>query len=335
MKRLFSLLLTVCMLFSLTACQAPPPEGGGELEVHFLDVGQADCALIMCDGESMLIDGGNTADSSLLYSYLQKEEIDYLSCIIATHPHEDHIGGLPGALSYAGCGECFSPVTEYDSRCFQKLKDKLTAMDAPITVPSPGDGFDLGGAHITFLGPKEITDDQNENSIVCRLDYGDVSFLFTGDAGRQSEKQMLEDGLSLEADVLKVGHHGSSGSSCYEFLRAVNPHYAVISTEDNSRYGHPHEETLSRLKDCGAEIYRTDKHGTIVFCSDGSVLTVSSQKTEQAEDTGSAMYIGNLSSEIYHRPTCPHLPAERNRIYFYTLEDAINSGYSPCGACKP
>lgn len=344
MKRKILIALLPLLIFALAACGVfggSGSDGQSLLEVHFIDVGQADCALIMCEGQNMLIDGGNAADSALVYTYLRNNGVDYLDYVIATHPHEDHIGGIPGALSYASAGVCFSPVADDDGVLFEKLKAKLGS--TPITVPSVGDNFTLGGASVTFLGPVELTDDANENSLVCRLEYNDISFLFTGDAGTESEKLMLDSGCELESTVLKVGHHGSGGSSCYEFLRAVNPQYAVISVEEDSRYGHPHESTLSRLIDSGATIYRTDKNGTVIFRTDGNSLTVSAEKgsgkasqaAEQGNEEAEAMYIGNISSQKYHRLTCTGLPAEKNRIYFYSLEEAINSGFLPCGICKP
>lgn len=343
-KPVISILLILTLLCACAPLSSSNAETVKKLEVHFLDVGQADCALVLCDGKSLLIDGGNSDDSSLLYSYLRNHGVNYLDYIIATHPHEDHVGGITGALSYAKAGVCFSPVSEDDNPYFIRLAEKLGQMGVPITVPSPGYSFSLGDAKITFLGPLEKSNDVNEISLVCRLVYGDISFLFTGDAGDSSEKLLLEGGQELESTVLKVGHHGSAGSSSYTFLREVNPVYAVISTENNSRYGHPHEATLSRLIDAGATIYRTDRNGDIVFTSDGSWLNVNVEKSagialnpkdESNEDENGAMYIGNISSRKYHRLTCKGLPKESNRIYFYSLEEAINSGFSPCGSCKP
>lgn len=330
----------------LSACSALR-EGEVEnpgLEVHFIDVGQADCALVLCDGAAMLIDGGNVGDSSLVYSYLRDRKIDFLDVVVATHPHEDHVGGLSGALSYASAGICYSSVESSDNGAFVKFKRNLDKKGTPVSVPKAGDSFELGGARVTFIGPVEITGDENEDSLVCRLEYGDVSFLFTADAGEKAEKLMLDSGAELKSTVLKVGHHGSAGSTGYAFLRAVDPTYAVISTENNSRYGHPHEATLSRLMDSGAKLYRTDKNGTVVFRTDGSVMSVNAEKgtasaasepDAEAAPQEEARFIGNISSQVYHRPDCRSLPAEHNRIYFYTLEEAIGSGFRPCGSCKP
>ncbi len=332
--------LLVLITGSLENKPAPTAEGF-PLEVHFLDVGQADCALVICEGETLLVDGGNREDSSLLYSYLRDHSVTYINHIVATHPHEDHIGGLQAALSAAGAGDVYSPVEESDNGFFISLKRKLDSSGIPLVVPSVGDSFTVGGAKAVFLGPTRFSEEENDNSLVFRLDYGNVSFLFTGDAETAEENDMLESGANVGATVLKVGHHGSAGSSGYAFLRAVSPAYAVISTENNSRYGHPHDATLSRLSDVNAVIYRTDKCGTVIFRSDGEAIAIETEKDGAAqaasgENSGEApMYIGNISSGVYHLPTCRSLPAEHNRINFYSLEEALNSGYRPCGFCDP
>ncbi len=349
-KRILSILVTLLCLFSLCACDelfgAESQSGtvSGRLEVHFLDVGQADSALLLCDGESLLIDGGNSEDSSLLYSYLRNHGVKRLDCIIATHPHEDHVGGIIGALSYVNeVGTVYSPVAEDGNYFFNRMASKLKDFGVSVTVPSVGDRFRLGEAEVVFLGPVELKDDVNQNSLVCKVNYGEVSFLFTGDAERPAEKKMLETGEDLSATVLKVGHHGSASSTCYEFLRAVNPSYAVISCERNNSYGHPDDGLLSRLKDEGAEILRTDRSGHIVFTTDGAVLSVETEKEassavsadETGEDGEPYMYVGNISSKKYHRPDCSGLPSEKNTVYFYSLEEAIGAGFTPCGLCKP
>ncbi len=349
-KRILSLLLALLSLFSLAACggllegEDQADTVSGQLEVHFLDVGQADSALLLCDGESLLIDGGNSEDSSLLYSYLRNRGVKRLDYIIATHPHEDHVGGIAGALSYVReVGTAYSPVAEDENYFFKRMTSKLREFGVGLTVPAVGDSFRLGGAKVTFLGPVELTDDVNQNSLVCRVDYGEVSFLFTGDAEKPAEKMMLDAGENLSATVLKVGHHGSSNSTCYEFLRAVNPLYSVISCERNNDYGHPDDRLLSRLNDAGTNILRTDRNGHIVFTTDGSLLSVETEKEAssavsagEAEEGGEPyMYVGNVSSKKYHRPDCSGLPLEKNRVYFYSLEEAIGARFTPCGLCKP
>lgn len=268
--------------------QEPAGTVEGGLSIHFIDVGQADAAVVQCGGETLMIDGGNAADSSLIYSYLTNtlrvEHIDYM---IATHPHEDHIGGLPGALNACTVGKVFSPVTEHDTEIFKTFKQQVEKQGVQLTIPSVGEQFTLGGASVQFLSPVKKFTGTNDWSIVVRIVYGSTSFLFTGDAEWDAEHEMADSGYNLSSTLLKVGHHGSDTSSAYVFLREVMPDYAVISVGEGNRYGHPSEATLSRLRDAGAEIWRTDQQGHIVVHSDGKQLQFSSEKGANAS-TGAA-----------------------------------------------
>ncbi len=258
---------------------------GSELQVRFLDVGQADAALISCDGHHMLIDGGNRGDSNLIYSVLQREEISYLDMVVATHAHEDHIGGLPGAFQYASAGLTLCPVTAYDSDVFETFAAKAQERGGGLTVPQPGDTYPLGSATVTILGVNGA-EDTNNTSIVLRIDYGETAFLFTGDGEREAERVILDSGLPLSATVLKVGHHGSDTSTSYPFLREIMPQYAVISVGTGNSYGHPCEDTLSKLRDADVEVFRTDMQGDIVCTSDGETVTVQPQRNQNADTLG-------------------------------------------------
>lgn len=183
--------------------------------------------MIICDGHSMLIDGGNKSDSSLIYSYLKKLNVTELDYIVCTHPHEDHVGGLAGALNYAIAKTALCPVANYDSDGFRNFVKYLGNQNVEITVPKAGDVYGLGCAEVMILGPINKSSGNN-NSIALRIEYGQTSFLFTGDAERE-EQDILNAGYSLCSTVLKVGHHGSDYSTCYEFLYNIMPQYAVIS----------------------------------------------------------------------------------------------------------
>ena len=317
--------------------------------VHFIDVGQADAALIVCAGQTMLIDGGNAEDSNLIYSYLQKQKITHLDYVVCTHAHEDHVGGLSGALTAATVGTVLAPVTDYDSKVFQNFVAKARERGREITVPRAGDVYQVGDATVTVLGPQKAYDETNDTSIVLRVVFGKTSFLFTGDMESSAEKDLLEAGVELKSTVLKVGHHGSTTSTSYQFLRAVAPTYGVISVGTDNQYDHPNEDVLSRLRDADVTLYRTDLQGDIICTSDGANVTFTTQKTTdqpinptEPDKSGSGdasvteyAYIGNLNTKTYHLPTCAHLPAEKNRIYFTTKEEAIEHGYTACGSCKP
>ena len=266
------------LLDDLQAEPLPVPDGSS-FAVHFIDVGQADCALVACDGAYMLIDGGNAEDSDLVFSYLKAHGVDHLEYLVATHPHEDHIGGLSGAAYAATVGTALSPVTTGDTKVFRNLVKSLANQNVTLTVPSPGDTFQLGSARVEILGPLKDYEETNDTSIVLSVDYGSTTFLFTGDMETPAETDLVEAGVDLSATVLKVGHHGSSSSTGYRFLREVMPLYAVISVGKDNSYGHPTEAVLSRLEDAQVQIYRTDVHGTVIAESDGESVTFHTEKS--------------------------------------------------------
>jgi competence protein ComEC len=335
------LLCASCELAPAPTQPSESPVAASGFTVYFLDVGQADSALVVCDGNAMLIDGGNVADSDLVYSFLKKQGVAHLEYIVATHAHEDHVGGLAGALNYATAKIALSPVIEYDSKAFRDFVKYLDEQGVAITVPAPGDTFALGSADIEVVGPINPSDEPNNTSIVLKVTYGETSFLFTGDAERDEEADILEAGYDISATVLKVGHHGSSTSTSYPFLREVMPQYAVISCGADNSYGHPHEETLSKLRDADVTLYRTDTQGTVVCESDGKTVSFSVERNANAvtnptvPEPVEAYYIGNVNSHVLHSPSCGNLPSEKNRVVFETLNEALEQGYSKHKTCLP
>ena len=252
----------------------PLQTGGEELRVLFIDVGQADSALLTCGGESLLIDGGNVDDSSTVYTVLKKNGVTHLDYVVCTHAHEDHVGGLSGALEACTAGTVYCPVTDYDSKAFRNFSDRVAEQNCELTVPKAGETFALGGAEVEFLACDPEAEDTNNTSIILRVSYGATSFLFMADAETPVEQALLDAGTDLSATVLKVGHHGSSTSTSYRFLNEVMPRYAVISVGKDNSYGHPHEKILSRLEDADARILRTDELGDILFVSDGKTVSL-------------------------------------------------------------
>ena len=261
------LLWVVCMLLFMTV------HSSAQIIVQFLDVGQADAAIVVCDNEILMIDGGNAADSQFIYSYLSNTlNIEHIDYMVSTHPHEDHVGGLAAALNACTVGTVYSPVKEYDDKPFNSFLKYVTEQGKEIVIPRRGDTFNVGGAIVTFLSEADESFDTNNASLVLRIDYGKISFLFTGDIEMEAEDALLTSGVNLKATILKVGHHGSRSSSSEAFLAAVSPQYAVISVGTDNTYGHPAQETLNRLVLAHATVLRTDKHGTIIFTSDGEKL---------------------------------------------------------------
>ena len=213
-----------------------------------------------------------------------------------------------------------------------------------ITLPVAGEIFELGSASVQILSPQKNYDDPNDTSIVLKVIYGETSFLFTGDAERTAEADILDTDYDLSATVLKVGHHGSDTSTSYPFLREIMPEYAVIQVGKGNTYGHPTEDTLSRLRDAEVIVYRNDLQGTIVCTSDGKSVefvaekneTIQTNPTETVPDTDIGIeYIGNKNSKKFHLPTCANLPAEKNRVFFDTRQEAVDASFSPCGNCNP
>lgn len=361
--RLLSLLFSILLIFtscslsgagigetSSGATEAGSLPSGAQFEVHFIDVGQADAALVICDGKVMMIDGGNAADSDLVYTYLKKLGISHIDYMVCTHAHEDHVGGLSGALRAATVGVAMAPVIEYDSRAFRNYVSAVAAQGKSLMVPHAGDRFSLGSAEVSVLGPVQEYTETNNTSIVLRVVFGELSFLFTGDMERDAETDLLDAGVSVASTVLKVGHHGSNTSTSYRFLREVNPTYAVISVGKGNTYGHPNEEPLSRLRDADVILYRTDLQGDIICkSSDGKTLTFRTSKnsstptnpTEESRTESATAaaeeysFIGNVETRKYHRLTCSSLPAEEKRCYFITEEEAQNAGYTACKRCLP
>lgn len=257
------------------------------LTIRFIDVGQGDSALITCEGHSMLIDGGTSANSSRMYAILKREGLSQLDFIVCTHPHADHAGGLAGALQYATAVKALAPVQTADNEAFQDFEVALQRQGNHITVPAVGDRFSLGSAEFEVLGPIRASTNVNDTSLVLRLTYGDTAILFMGDAERTEEQDLLESGAALGCDVLKVGHHGSDTSSTAELLKQVSPEHAVISLASDNDYGYPSGEVVERLEAVDAQIWRTDLQGDILCLSDGRTVTVTADSYEGADVTAS------------------------------------------------
>ena len=275
MKKIIAMTAVILLvLFTLL----PTGADTSRLEVHFLDVGQGDCAIVLCDGESMVIDGGPRGTSQYVYSYVHDTlRLNHIDYIVSTHPHLDHVGGLASVLNAAPVDLILTPLMEWNSKAFNSMLKYAELQGTPLVVPQEGDTLQLGSAVITILHcwPEAVQQSRtNDSSIVLRIDFGSTSFLFTGDAEDWSEYMMIDSRVNLKADVLKVSHHGSGTASTDEFLKTVQPEYAVISVGKNNEYGHPHRNVLDRLSSIGASVLRTDELGTIIIESDGENITL-------------------------------------------------------------
>lgn len=244
------------------------------LTVHFLDVQHADCILIACGGEYALVDGAYPDSGDKIVTYLKQQGVDELDLVVGTHPHGDHIGGLPQVLDTFPTETVWTSQLPYTNDYVSSFTGAVTRNGAEFVQPRPGDSFQLGDATIDVIGPLNLRyEDANDLSLVLMVTYGDTRFLLTGDMEEVAERELVEAEVDLKADVLKVGHHGSSSSTSYRFLRAVAPTYGVISLAALNEYGHPHREPMSRLMDADVTIYRTDKMYDIVAFSDGETIS--------------------------------------------------------------
>ena len=300
-----------------------------ELQVHYIDVGQGDSTLLVCGGQTMLIDAGNNNQGTTVQLYLQKQGIDTLDYVVGTHPDADHIGGLDVILTKFECGRIFMPDVSNDTDTYRDVLDAMKYKDYSVTVPDVGDTYSLGDATFTIVAPNRNYTELNNDSIAIRVEHGENTFLFVGDAESESETDMMQNGLPLQAQVLKVGHHGSSSSTSKAFLDAVNPDYAVISCGRDNSYGHPAAEMLTTLREAGVQVFRTDEQGSIVVTSDGRELVFN--QTPYA-------YMLNTNTMKFHRPGCRSIQkmAEDNKLPSnQSREEIIAKGYEPCQICKP
>ena len=336
-------------------------QASANMEVHFLNVGQGDSTLITCDGQSLLIDAGGNDDVDPVLNYIQnKQGLSRLDYIIGTHPHEDHIGAMDSVIDAVEIGEVILPDVTTDTDTFMDVLTAIENKGLGITVPELGETYQLGSGSFTIIAP--VTDygnDLNNWSIGVRVEYGNTSFLFTGDAESSAENDILSTGATLDSDVFKIAHHGSETSNSDAFLSAVSPEYGVISCGADNSYGHPNQSVIDRLNASGVKLFRTDAQGTIVAKSDGNTITWSTDPTSDfssgdeeeatvisgsgggsfqggaAEDNSSSgggviVHITETGSK-YHSAGCSYLKSDIP----ISLSDAKAQGYEPCSRCNP
>jgi competence protein ComEC len=285
-----AIVIILLMLGIVSAgCTGMPAEGPGsflranttgDLQAYFLDIGQGDSSVILFRDKVILIDAGETDEGDRVVSCLQKLGVRKIDLLIATHPHSDHIGGMQSVLTRFPVEKVLDSGLSSSSALYEHFLDTVDRKSIPYIVAEPGQTIDLDPSlRILVLSPpkERIGDDLNTNSIVLRISYGTVNLLYAGDATTTAEDVMEKSGIALDAQILKISHHGSSDASSAAFLQRVDPEVAVISLGKNNDYGHPHRETLERLKVAGPLVLRTDRNGTILVKSDGSTFSVTTE----------------------------------------------------------
>lgn len=249
-----------------------------DLLVDFIDVGQADSILIRNQDKVMLIDAGTNEAGEIVVQYLKKLGITKINYLIGTHPHEDHIGGLDDVIYEFEIEKIYMPKIETTTKTFEDVLDAIESKNLTVTAPSKNDEIELGQAVGTFMtDPILDKDNLNLSSLVMRIEFGNTSFLFMGDAEEKNEESIIWP----KTDVLKVGHHGSNTSTSREFLEQVSPEYAVIMVGKDNMYHLPKQDIIHNLEAIGSEIFRTDENGTIRFISDGSELRIDKSKEDE------------------------------------------------------
>lgn len=251
--------------------------GDSVIHIHFIDVGQGDAAFIDTDDKDILIDAGSGSSAAMLLDYLDELGIYEIEYLFFSHPHEDHIGGGDDILTHYDVSNVVMPAKTEDTTCYRRLMRTIEDEGCELVYASAGDSFDIGELSVEIYSPEDgrYAEDANLVSLIMKLSHGEVDAIFTGDAEEENEWYAIENYRSqLRAQILKVGHHGSSTSTCRGFFEAVSPEVAIISVGSGNPYGHPHRETMSLLNRNLDDIYRTDIDGSVVIESNGEEYRV-------------------------------------------------------------
>ncbi|MBQ3105496.1 MAG: MBL fold metallo-hydrolase [Lachnospiraceae bacterium] len=318
-----------------------------DLQVHYIDVGQGDATLILCGGESMLIDAGSWDKIDGLRTYLKNKGVSTLKYVIGTHPDPEHMGSLDVILKEFECKTLILPEVSSDAATYKEVLQAAKDRGYPITNPVVADKYKLGDAEFTILAPRNSYSSLDDYSVVFRLTHGDNSFLFTGDAQAVSEGEMIWSEMKLGATVLKVANHGDRNSTTEEFLKKVNPAFAVISCGKDNLYGHPSREVLKALQERNVQTFRTDEQGTIVAISDGREVTFDKYsggswnagvKPEKPTVAARPSYVLNGGTKEFHASGCTEIDSigADNKIFSETArEELIKQGFKACEVCAP
>lgn len=280
-----------------------PSESLNDLTVHYIDANQGDATLFQYDNYMILYDAGDWKDTNVL-DYLQTMQIENIDLIIISHPHADHIGQLDKIMNSIAVGEVWMTENSANTKVFQRAVNAILESDADFYNPGVGEVFDIGAMELTVLHPETLTGGLNEDSLSVHFSYGDLSFLFTGDAYKNEELMMLDRDLPIEADFLQLGHHGSNTSSHPSFIDAVNPSYAIYSAGVNNQYGHPHAEVINYFSGTNIELLGTDTHGTIKVNTDGKNFEIETEKDGEITHQQNDQQNGDNNKSVTNHEDC-------------------------------
>ncbi len=307
-------------LIFLTACGAVESESAeetdklSEMQVHFMDVGQGDATLVICDGEAMLIDAGDNTKGTAIQLYLSKQGVESLKYLVLTHPDADHIGAADVIVTKFDIDNVFMSDFTKDNQTYNELIQALDDKGYKWSTPDVGSTYELGSATFTIIAPNQQYTDPNNASIGLLLQNGDNTFLFTGDAEEEAEADILANGICIDCDVYKAGHHGSKTASSKELLEAATPSFVVISCEEGNSYGHPHAEPLNNFRSMGMKVFRTDEQGSIVATSNGTEITWNCASTESWKAGESTESANSSTPESTKTSEATKTPEETNTL---------------------
>lgn len=350
-----ALLCILLLLCALSGCGSLVAYNGeGHLRVHFLDVGQTDCAFVEFSRDyTMLIDASDAEHADFVCDYVKALGYNEIDVMVISHAHSDHVGGAEKIIEKLDVGRIFFPQINYTTPEYENMVSAANENSIEILVAEYGTRFDFGMAECTFVSPDgKRYEDENDGSAVLRILYDERSFLFMGDCGADAEGEMLGASVDLCADVVKVGHHGSNGSSGIDFVRATGAGYAIISCSADNEYGHPSPYAVDRWKSAGATVLATDEYSTIIAATDGKALLVGAASDRefwngaklegvythhlQTSDKGEYDWILNTESHIIHRRGCHYAESigdkvrEESSVDVHRLEA---EGYRCCKHC--
>ena len=376
--RLFTFIMSIVCIISFAGCDvsvltdnvssSSSVKASNGLNIHMIDIGQGDSILLECDESYMLIDAGENDKGGVVVDYLKKHNISKLDYALITHPHSDHYGGFKTVFESVEPDNVVMTEAMNTTRTWEKLVDYIDSKKYNVIFPKTNDTITLGSSKLTMYVPK-VTDSLNNCSIVVRAEYNGMSALFTGDAEKSEEKDILNSKFDVSANVLKMGHHGSSTSTGNNFLSAVNPDIALISCGKNNDYGHPHKETVAKLNKNNIPMFRTDVYGSITVTLKNNTISLntenghsekitvganqknnssssksssskssssksSSSKTSSNKKTGK--YVGNKNTHVFHSAGCASVGkmSDSNKVYFKSYDEAVSQGYTPAKDCN-